>query len=138
MFPNADIPTVQLSLREDLDPARHIELGRALAPLRDRGVLIVGSGMSYHNLGGLFRQDQAAASERFDTWLAEAATAPDPKARDAALTDWERAPSALDCHPRAEHLLPLMVAAGAAGGDIGRRVYQDRIVGKALSGFQFG
>jgi aromatic ring-opening dioxygenase catalytic subunit (LigB family) len=137
-FPHADIPVLQLSLLDGLDPAAHLALGRALAPLRDEGVLIVGSGMSYHNLRSLFSGRGNAESERFDAWLTASVTDPDPARRDALLTAWENAPNALDCHPEAEHLLPLMVAAGAAGADIGRHTYSDRIMGKALSGFRFG
>ena len=137
-FPDADIPVLQLSLQTGLDPAAHLAIGRALAPLRDQGVLIVGSGMSYHNLHALFAQQGGAASVAFDSWLVAAATAPDPDRRAALLRDWAGAPHARDCHPQEEHLIPLMVAAGAAGDDVGRQVYADRLAGKALSGFQFG
>ena len=137
MFPEADIPIVQLSLRSDMDPAAHIALGRALQPLRDENVLIVGSGMSYHNLRNFFRRGAADAEARaFDSWLVDAAT--DPVRRDERLARWLDAPSALACHPEPEHLLPLHVVAGAAGGDVGRHVYSDEIVGKAVSAFQFG
>ncbi|MFC3226347.1 DODA-type extradiol aromatic ring-opening family dioxygenase [Marinibaculum pumilum] len=137
--PEAALPTVQLSLQDGLDPATHIAIGRALVPLRDEGVLIVGSGLSYHNLQGLFAPDPraAAAAEAFDTWLTGTAEA-DPERRAALLTDWARAPGARASHPREEHLLPLMVAAGAAGTDPGRRVYADRIAGKPVSAFAFG
>lgn len=140
IYPEADVPIVQLSLREDLDPAAHIELGRALAPLRDEEVLIVGSGLSYHNLRALRSNDPAtvAESDRFDAWLTEAVEQPDPARRDRALTAWADAPGARASHPRSDHLVPLMVAAGAAGDDRGRRTYSDRMFGKAVSGFQFG
>jgi len=136
--PEADIPVVQLSLQRDLDPETHLALGRALAPLRDEGVLIIGSGMSFHNLRTLRGPTGDEASERFDAWLTDAATDPDPAARAAKLAAWADAPHARDAHPREEHLLPLMVAAGAAGDDPGRRTYADHLGGKALSGFQFG
>lgn len=137
MFPDADIPIVQLSLRSDMDPAAHIAIGRALAPLRDEDVLIVGSGMSYHNLRSFFRPGKAdAEAKAFDDWLTDAVT--DPARRDERLVDWRDAPSAIACHPEPEHLLPLHVVAGAAGADVGRRVYEDRIMGKAVSGFRFG
>jgi aromatic ring-opening dioxygenase catalytic subunit (LigB family) len=113
-YPDADIPILQLSLQQDLDPAQHLAIGRALAPLRDEGVLIIGSGMSFHNLRTLFGPGGDAGSEQFDAWLTR------------------------EAHPREEHLLPLMVAAGAAGADPGRRTYADHLGGKALSGFQFG
>jgi len=140
MYPDADVPVVQLSLQEGLDPATHLAVGRALAPLRDEGVLIIGSGMSYHNLREFLSGSPRGndASERFDEWLTQAVEERTPAARDEKLAHWSEAPGALACHPRSEHLLPLMVAAGAAGDDRGRRVFNDRIWGKAVSGFQFG
>jgi aromatic ring-opening dioxygenase catalytic subunit (LigB family) len=136
--PEATIPIVPLSLIEGLDPARHIELGRALAPLRNDGVLIVGSGMSFHNLRALYGgADVLARSNRFDTWLNDAATG-DPATREERLTAWAAAPEARFAHPREEHLLPLMVAAGAAAGERGRTVYRNDIMGAATSGFRFG
>ena len=137
IYPDADIPLVQLSLREDMDPAAHLAMGRALAPLRDEGVLIVGSGMSYHNMSGFGRggrvNEEAAT---FDAWLAGAVA--DPAGRDAALTAWREAPCAEACHPEAEHLLPLHVVVGAAGADPGRQVYKGDVGGKTISAFQFG
>lgn len=140
IYPDADVPIVQLSLHHSLDAAIHLQIGRALAPLRDEGVLIVGSGMSYHNLREMF-QDGPRFNEpaaQFDEWLTGAVTDPDASERERKLVSWQQAPGALRCHPRPEHLLPLMVAAGAAGDDIGVRTFTDRILGKALSGFQFG
>lgn len=140
IYPDADVPLVQLSMRDDLDPAAHLALGRALAPLRDEDVLIVGSGLSYHNLRGIFSSDPGSvdASEQFDAWLTQTVETTDPAARDADLVDWERAPAARACHPREDHLIPLMVAAGAAGADVGRQVYSDRMFGKAVSAYRFG
>jgi len=139
MFPDADIPVLQLSLQVGLDPAAHLAIGRALAPLRDEGVLIVGSGMSYHNLRAFYPRDERAiaASLAFDAALTAALDAA-PVARDTALADWKRLPDAVACHPREEHLLPLMVVAGAAGDERGRKTFNDRVFGKAVSGFQFG
>jgi len=137
MYPDADIPVVPLSLRGDLDPEAHLAIGRALAPLRDEGVLIVGSGMSYHNLRAFWSND-GDASQRFDAWLSDAVEAADSDSRDRKLAAWSDAPGARAAHPRAEHLIPLMVAAGAAGNDRGRRTYRDRVFEKAISGFQFG
>lgn len=136
-FPDADIPTVQLSLQRDLDPAEHIAIGRALAPLRDEGVLIIGSGMSYHNMRGLMTGSGGADSARFDEWLG-AAVIKEPSARDAALTEWAKAPSGRACHPREEHLLPLMVAAGAAGDDLGEAIFRDQVMGARVSAVRFG
>jgi aromatic ring-opening dioxygenase catalytic subunit (LigB family) len=139
-FPEAKMPVVELSVRRDLDPAAHLAIGRALAPLREDGVLILATGMSYHNLRGFFSDDPraSAASEAFDGWLTAAVCQPDPAERDRRLVDWESAPAARLCHPQEEHLIPLMVAAGAAGADPARHVYADRVMGKALSGFRFG
>jgi len=140
MYPAADVPVVQLSLNRNRDAASHLAMGRALAPLRDEDVLIVGSGMSYHNLRAFFvdRPDTNVASEDFDRWLDAAVTGPGPEARAASLEEWKTAPGALACHPTPEHLLPLMVAAGAAGDSPARRTYHDHLMGKAVSGFQFG
>lgn len=139
MFPEANIPVVQLSLTSDLDPEAHLRAGQALEPLRDEGVLIVGSGMSFHNMRGYGDPRFGPVSDTFDTWLGQAVEA-SPVQRHQALTDWAQAPSARLCHPpRAEeHLLPLMVAAGAAGQDPGRRVFSDRVMDTTLSAFSFG
>lgn len=135
--PEADIPTLQLSLRRDLDPAAHIAVGRALAPLRDEGVLIVGSGMSFHNMRLRDGSAQVVA-EIFDTALTAAVTDPDPAARNARLTEWAELPYAKIAHPREEHLIPLMVAAGAGGEDRGKHIFQDRVIGWTVSGYRFG
>jgi aromatic ring-opening dioxygenase catalytic subunit (LigB family) len=134
--PKAEIPVVMLSLQDDLDPAAHLAIGKALAPLRDEGVLIIGSGSSYHNLRDFFSGD-GRASVAFDNWLNETASA-DAAQRDTRLVAWRTAPNARACHPREEHLIPLMVAAGAAEGDIGHRSFADRIGGQAVSCFSFG
>jgi aromatic ring-opening dioxygenase catalytic subunit (LigB family) len=136
--PEATIPIVPLSLVSGLDPAAHVAMGHALAPLRDDNVLIVGSGMSFHNLRALYAgADVFTRSARFDAWLNDAVTG-DPALRDARLAAWAAAPEARFAHPREEHLLPLMVAAGAAGSDRGERVFNDNIMGAATSGFRFG
>ena len=137
IYPNADVPMVQLSLKTGLDPATHLAAGRALEPLRREGVLIAGSGMSYHNLQG-FWSGAGERSDAFDAWLTEAVTAPDEQTRDKKLHEWRLAPSARDAHPREEHLLPLMVAAGAAGKDRGSRMFSDRIMGALISAYRFG
>ncbi len=140
-FPAADVPTIQLSLQEGLDPARHLALGRALEPLRDEDVLLVGSGMSFHNLPEFFsrlpREARDAHSGAFDAWLQKAVVA-DPAARDEALAHWERAPMARAVHPREEHLLPLMVMAGAAGEDRGRVAFHDKFAGFHITAAHFG
>ncbi|MEC9344862.1 MAG: class III extradiol ring-cleavage dioxygenase [Pseudomonadota bacterium] len=135
--PSATIPVATLSLRHDLDPAFHLALGRALAPLRDAGVVIVGSGQSFHDLR-TFGNGRAEPSASFDRWLVDTVTDADTAARDRALVDWERAPNARACHPREEHLVPLMVAAGAGGQDRGQHAFGGQVAGKSISCFRFG
>ena len=136
VYPQADVPILQLSLLEGLDPERHLALGRALAPLREQGVLIVGTGMSYHNLGKMFSGTADAEARAFDDWLDAAVGG--SATREQQLIAWKRAPGAAAAHPREEHLLPLMVAAGAAPGEAARRNYHETLLGKPIAGFQFG
>jgi aromatic ring-opening dioxygenase catalytic subunit (LigB family) len=138
MYPQADIPMLQLSLRAGFDPAAHIKAGRALAPLRDEGVLIIGSGSSYHNLRAFGAQAQES-SKRFDDWLQQAVESTG-EARNAALIDWERAPAARLAHPQEEHLLPLMVAVGAAESEATTVIYHENTFfgGVTASSFRFG
>jgi aromatic ring-opening dioxygenase catalytic subunit (LigB family) len=139
IYPKADVPVVQLSLRRGLDPAEHIALGRAIAPLRDENVLIVGSGLSYHNLRQ-FGPQARDVSKAFDDWLDDAVVATTPQQRIERLLQWSTAPAARIAHPREEHLIPLMVAVGAAEGDAGERIYhEDAFMGGiAVSSFRFG
>jgi len=131
-YPAADIPVVQLSLQPRLDARHHFAIGRALAPLRDEGVLIVGSGSTTHNLMA-FRQlrlslampavDWAAA---FADWRAAAVQAGD----EAALLDWRSAPEARRNHPTPEHFLPFFVALGAGTpGQPGRLLHRSMTYG---------
>lgn len=138
-YPEADVPVVQLSLKRGLDPGEHLAVGRALAPLRDEGILIVGSGLSYHNLRA-FGAAARVPSKAFDEWLQRTLLETRPADRAARLIDWEQAPAARQAHPREEHLLPLMVAAGAAGDDPATCVYHedDFFGGIAVSSFMFG
>jgi aromatic ring-opening dioxygenase catalytic subunit (LigB family) len=136
VYPDADVPVVQLSMLASYDPAQHLAMGRALAPLRDRDVLIIGSGMSYHNLPLFFSGRGNDQAEAFDAWLGDAVS--DPIERDMKLTAWRAAPGGLSAHPEPDHLLPLMVAAGAGAGETGVRVFHDHVAGKPLSGFRFG
>jgi len=136
VFPKAEIPVVTLSLAASLDPALHLAAGRALAQLRDEGVLIVGSGMSFHNLRGYFQPVTAERSRAFDAWLTQAVESPAAE-RDALLIDWRTAPFAAYAHPREEHLIPLMVAAGAGGEGTGRRIFNGEPMGAAISAYRF-
>lgn len=138
MFPDAAIPVVQLSLRHGLDAQEHLDVGRALASLRDEGVLIVGSGMSFHNMRGYGDERFGPIAEAFDSWLTEAVKA-QPAQREQLLKDWMQAPSATLCHPSGgeEHLLPLLVAAGAAEQSVGRKVFSQPVMQTRLSAFEF-
>lgn len=138
MYPEADVPIFQVSMMRDYDPARHFALGRALAPLRDEGVLIVGSGLSYHNLR-LFGPGAKEPSAAFDAWLDDALALP-PAARTAALEAWEAAPYARVCHAREDHFVPLFTALGAAEGEAAVRVYHDTDLfgGVTASSYKFG
>ncbi|MDB6061151.1 MAG: dioxygenase [Verrucomicrobiaceae bacterium] len=139
IYPNAEIPVVQLSLKAGLDPAQHIAVGRALAPLRDDGVLILGSGSSYHNMHRMGPQAMPE-TEIFDNWLQQTLVNSEPAARLEKLLDWRHAPAGLAAHPREEHLLPLMVAVGAAIDEPGSCIYREAGVfgGVIISSFRFG
>jgi aromatic ring-opening dioxygenase catalytic subunit (LigB family) len=138
MYPRAEVPLFQVSLRKGYSPAEHLALGRALAPLRDEGILIIGSGLSYHNLR-LFGPGAKEPSEAFDAWLGE--TLAKPRAvRTPALEAWEEAPYARVCHKEEDHLVPLFVALGAAEGEAAQRVYHDTGLfgGVTASSYRFG
>jgi aromatic ring-opening dioxygenase catalytic subunit (LigB family) len=134
-FPEADIPTTQLSLKRGLDPREHLALGRALSPLRAEGVFIVGSGMSYHNMRGFGSLQGNADAEQFDAWLQNTVALPAAE-RDAQLAAWEQAPAARRV-PREEHFLPLRVVAGAAGEDRGVVPFSGKVLGKQVSAVHF-
>ncbi len=142
MYPQADIPCVQLSLQRGLDPQAHIAIGRALTPLRQEGVLIVGSGLSFHSLRVFFSHNDPLFSAQFDAWLAETCAGPglDIAERGGRLIDWDSAPHARYCHPREEHLLPLHVCFGAAESDspVAQRVFAEELMGQRVSGFRWG
>ena len=139
MFPDADIPVVQLSLNSNLDPHAQFKLGQALENLRDKGVLIIGSGMSFHNMRGYGDPHFGPISDEFDEWLTHTVES-DSKERSKALLDWERAPGARLCHPlrQEEHLLPLILVAGAAKNDNGRKVFSGRVMETTISAYVFG
>ncbi len=135
--PQADIPVVPVSIQPHLGPAHQLAVGRALAPLRDEGVLIVGSGMSFHNL----RARGPSVTPVADAWdraLTAAVTDPDPARRAARVADWEHLPHARFAHPEAEHLLPLMVALGAGSDGPAVCDYRDTVMGWVVSGYRFG
>ncbi len=138
MYPDASMPVFQISLRHGYSPEEHLALGRALAPLRDEGVLIVGSGLSYHNLR-LFGPGAKVPSEAFDAWLA-VTMADAPAARTKALLNWEQAPYARTCHAQEDHFMPIFAALGAAEGEAAQMVYHDTGLfgGVTASSYRFG
>jgi aromatic ring-opening dioxygenase catalytic subunit (LigB family) len=137
MYPQAQIPVVSLSLRSNLSASEHLKMGASLAPLREEGVLIVGSGLSYHNLRALRHPSAGPASDQFEAWLTEAVTDPDPASRSKKLTQWDSAPAARLAHPREEHLIPLMVAAGAAGSSRGALDFRERVWDVSMASYRF-
>lgn len=138
MYPDASVPVFQISLRKGYEPEEHFALGRALAPLRDDGVLIIGSGLSYHNLR-LFGPAAKVPSEAFDAWLSETMAAPAPD-RTKRLIHWEEAPYARTCHAQEDHFVPLFAALGAAESEKATMVYHDTNLfgGVTASSYRFG
>lgn len=138
MYPQADIPCLQLSLLTAMDPVEHIELGRALADLRKREVMILGSGSSFHNMNA-FRDGESGKStcREFDDWLGDTCCRSDPGETAARLRNWISAPGARYAHPREEHLLPLHVCCGAAlvNGAPARRMFNGDVMGYRMSAF---
>ncbi len=131
MYPDADVPTLQMSM-PTLDPRRLFEVGRRLAPLRDEGVLILGSGFTTHNLRGLTHDGSVPRwSSEFDDWAERTVTAGDV---DALIDFGRQAPAARLAHPRTEHWAPLFVSLGAAVGTTG----SDPLASSAVEGFWWG
>ncbi len=136
MFPDADVPVLQMSM-PTLDPQELFRLGQKLAPLRDAGTLIVGSGFTTHNLRGFNPSLPADApapqwSQEFDAWAKEAMAHDDV---DALLDFLDQGPAAHTAHPRTEHFAPLFVSLGAAYGTDGAGRLDARSV---IDGFWFG
>jgi aromatic ring-opening dioxygenase catalytic subunit (LigB family) len=140
LYPEAKLPMVQLAMKADFDPAEHIRVGELLAPLRDQGVLIVGSGFSFHDTRSIMSGAGRLPSATFDAWLNETLVDSAPVDRKQRLINWADAPAARAAHPREDHLIPLMVAAGAAGDDAGTRVYHENAFMGAItaSSYRFG
>lgn len=141
MYPEADIPVLQVSLHANLDPEYHLSYGQALAQALPDDALILGSGLSFHNLRSQFANidregDATPESIEFDDWLTNSLTLPAEQAL-AAMRDWLKAPYARFCHPREEHLLPLHVIAGAAvaRGQTLVNIYKAPLMGHQVSAF---
>ena len=133
MYPEADIPSIQLSLIKGLNPAAHIALGKTLRGLTNENILVIWSGFSYHNQRAFFNQEIGAsdpANDAFQNWLIEGCTGDlSQSEREKLMIEWEKAPSARYCHPREEHLLPLHVCIGMADKPA-KLVFDDQILGK--------
>ena len=119
MYPNADIPCIQVSVLDSLDPLAHVKIGEVLGKLKHDNLLIIGSGFSFHNLPELINSSGSNVDEKnlqFEKWLAKTCSTQSitEEQRQQLLINWEQAPWARYCHPREEHLLPLHVCYGAA------------------------
>lgn len=145
MLPDADVPCIQISLCADLDPTAHLSVGEALSPLLKENIWVLGSGFSFHNMGAfdLSGAGDLPADEddnrAFQAWLDQTCTGPGltPKERKDRLVRWENAPHARFCHPREEHLLPLMVCAGMAGCRPAERIFDKAIMGRQALAFSW-
>lgn len=139
MYPQADIPCVQLSLVNSLQPQQHIQIGKALAHLRKENVLIIGSGFTFHNMRAFFAsatKEAQAMNASFEQWLIDTCSSKQytELEREQRLINWDSAPAARYCHPREEHLLPLLVCYGAAG-TVAKKVFELEILGKMSSAY---
>ncbi len=138
MFPDAEIPCVQLSLLKSLNPEDHIEIGNALSVLKNQNILIIGSGLSFHNMNAFFQSttDVDEKNEEFEYWLINTCTNIDlPEIeREQKLKQWTNAPYAKYCHPREEHLLPLHMCYGICSSPA-KLVFNGKVLGKKVSAF---
>jgi len=138
MFPLADIPVVSLSIKRNYSPLDHIQMGMALAPLREEGILIMGSGLTYHNMRGFGSKAGEESSKLFGDWLESVIESKSLSDRISRLTAWEKAPAARSSHPEEDHLIPLMAIVGAAGNDQGRISIREKAMGIEMASYQFG
>lgn len=138
MYPKAQIPCIQISLVKGLDPKKHIEIGNALSELKDENILVIGSGMSLHNMQALMTGQADKGNQAFEEWLIDTCTNPDltEDQREQHLIDWSNAPSARYCHPREEHLIPLHVCYGMAQSQA-KLVFDGDIMGKKTSAYSW-
>lgn len=140
MYPEADIPCLQLSLIRGLNPAAHIALGKALRELMKENILVIGSGFSFHNLNAFSWVSKAApdpANDVFQDWLIETCTSEFTQTeREERLLNWAKAPAARYCHPREEHLLPLHVCQGMTDTPA-KLIFDDLILGKRGVAFKW-
>jgi len=137
MYPQAEVPCIQISLSDSMDAAFHIRLGKALADLKRKNLLVLGSGFSFHNMSVFLSETNQANQEKnrlFENWLAQTCSdkALSETEREQRLSDWILAPHVRFCHPREEHLLPLQVCYGI-GGAAAEITFQEPIVGGLIS-----
>lgn len=135
--PQADIPVLQLSLLQGLDPRTHIALGEAISFLRSQNVLIIGSGMSFHNMQAFFRDGVVSDTqvEAFNQYFIDSLQPDFSYAEQTQrLINWQQAPYARLIHPREEHLLPLHVCFGAAKGSPATVLFNDKVINKTVLG----
>ncbi|WP_394700959.1 DODA-type extradiol aromatic ring-opening family dioxygenase [uncultured Ilyobacter sp.] len=141
MYPDANIPCIQISQLKSLEPREHIALGKALAKLMEKNILVVGSGLSFHNMREFFHKSSEADQKaiEFNNWLIETCTDENisENERERRLSEWEKTPSGRFCHPREEHLLPLHVCFGIATANNFKAelVFDDLVIGKRASAF---
>lgn len=138
MYPDAKIPVVQVSLIDGLDPEAHIALGEAIRPVTEENVLVVGSGLSFHNTAAFRGDGPDEQNQAFDAWLDQACTdeSIDESTRRSKLADWQSAPSAQYNHPREEHLIPLHVCYGVGGG-AATRSFDGQVLAKRVGGYSW-
>ncbi|MDE2578776.1 MAG: dioxygenase [Hyphomicrobiales bacterium] len=140
IYPNADIPVAQIAVQPHEGGRHHAQLGRALAPLREQGVLVLGSGSLTHNLRAFFAARNApgpapAWAQDFGNWVEQKASAGDLD----AIADFEHAPDFQKNHPSDEHFLPFPFAFGAAGpGATGQRIHASSQSVLLLDAYRFG
>lgn len=142
MYPEANIPSIQISLVRELDPVVHMEIGKALRPLMNENILVIGSGFSFHNMRAFSRERNSTTDETndsFQDWLIETCSGSMSQAeREQRLIFWEKAPAARYCHPREEHFLPLHVCVGIAGeNNRAAKIFDDYILGKRAVAFKW-
>lgn len=143
MYPDADIPVVAVSLDASLRSDANMKIGQALGPLRNDGVLIIGSGYTFHNMQSFFHPTAASikASSDFNAWLKDTMlSTSSPDDMKEALIDWDQAPGARKSHPREEHLLPLFMTAAASDFTGAKVIYdttQDSDAAHAVTGYVF-
>jgi len=137
LYPEADIPVIQISLQHNFDTPTHLEIGRALRELLSENVLIIGSGFSFHNMKAFENSEEVAdpLNDEFQDKLIEiCCTDMEERSRREQMLNWEHIPNARYCHPREEHLMPLLVCVGASEGS-GTKIFDNYIMGKRALAF---